>query len=164
MAAKRNRDADIVKHKMDLRVRFKKLVRAVIMNQTWLSDEEEQGISMNVKKNVALMRQKRKPGMLTLAVSLPYIIIYIIMIKSLKTEFQDKALLRSNPNFRTIEERKKLCMLIAGLNCFSRIPPVRKKIGYIIIVLHQKTLYIELRKFEHAWSRSLSLYPSLNHD
>ncbi|XP_039497328.1 uncharacterized protein LOC120455320 isoform X1 [Drosophila santomea] len=102
MAAKRNRDADIVKHKLDLRVRFKKLVRAVIMNQTWLSDEEEQGISMNVKKNVALMRQKRKPGMLTVA---------------------DKALLRSNPAFRTIEERKKLCILIAGLNCFSRIPP-----------------------------------------
>ncbi|XP_033170125.1 uncharacterized protein LOC117147369 isoform X1 [Drosophila mauritiana] len=102
MAAKRNRDADIVKHKLDLRVRFKKLVRAVIMNQTWLSDEEEQGISMNVKKNVALMRQKRKPGMLTVA---------------------DKALLRSNPAYRTIEERKKLCILIAGLNCFSRIPP-----------------------------------------
>ncbi|XP_017062308.1 uncharacterized protein LOC108102145 isoform X2 [Drosophila ficusphila] len=102
MAAKRNRDADIVKHKMDLRARFKKLVRAVIMNQSWLSDEEEQGISMNVKRNVALMRQKRKPGMLTLA---------------------DKALLRSNPAFRTIEERKKICLLIAGLNCFSRIPP-----------------------------------------
>ncbi|KAH8366569.1 hypothetical protein KR084_004122 [Drosophila pseudotakahashii] len=102
MAAKRTRDADNVKHKVDLRVRFKKLVRAVIMNQTWLSDEEEQGISMNVKKNVALMRQKRKPGMLTVA---------------------DKALMRSNPAFRTIEERKKLCMLIAGLNCFSRIPP-----------------------------------------
>ncbi|XP_017064651.1 uncharacterized protein LOC108103618 [Drosophila eugracilis] len=100
--AKRNRDADNVKHKMDLRVRFKKLVRAVIMNQSWLSDEEEQGISMNVKKNVALMRQKRKPGMLTLA---------------------DKALLRSNPVYRTIEERKKVCMLIAGLNCFARIPP-----------------------------------------
>ncbi|XP_017110476.1 uncharacterized protein LOC108134612 isoform X1 [Drosophila elegans] len=102
MAAKRNRDADIVKHKMDLRARFKKLVRAVIMNQSWLSDEEEQGISMNVKKNVALMRQKRKPGMITLA---------------------EKALLRSNPTLRTIEERKKLCILIAGLNCFSRIPP-----------------------------------------
>ncbi|XP_016983332.2 uncharacterized protein LOC108047600 isoform X1 [Drosophila rhopaloa] len=102
MAAKRTRDADIVKHKMDLRARFKKLVRAVIMNQSWLSDEEEQGISMNVKKNVALMRQKRKPGMITLA---------------------EKALLRSNPTSRTIEERKKLCILIAGLNCFSRIPP-----------------------------------------
>lgn len=69
MAVKRSRDADVVKHKKALRVRFKKLVRAVIMNQTWLSDAEEQGISMNVKKNVALMRQKRKPGMLTMAVS-----------------------------------------------------------------------------------------------
>ncbi|KAH8384465.1 hypothetical protein KR200_009250 [Drosophila serrata] len=102
MAAKRPRDADFFKHKKVLRVRFKKLVRAVILNQAWLSYSEEQGISMNVKKNVALFRQKRKPGMLTMA---------------------EKALMRSNPQSRTIEDRKKLCLLIAGLDCFSRIPP-----------------------------------------
>ncbi|KAH8235106.1 hypothetical protein KR032_008799 [Drosophila birchii] len=102
MANKRPRDVDFFKLKKALRVRFKKLVRAVIMNQAWLSDSEEQGISMNVKKNVALFRQKRKPGMLTLV---------------------EKALMRSNPRLRTIEDRKKLCLLIAGLECFSRIPP-----------------------------------------
>ncbi|KAH8257287.1 hypothetical protein KR038_006738 [Drosophila bunnanda] len=102
MTTKRPRDADFFKHKKLLRVRFKKLVRAVIMNQAWLSYSEEQGISMNVKKNVALFRQKRKPGMLTMA---------------------EKALMRSNPQLRTIEDRKKLCLLIAGLECFSRIPP-----------------------------------------
>lgn len=108
------------------------------MNQTWLSDEEEQGISMNVKKNVALMRQKRKPGMLTLA---------------------DKALLRSNPNFRTIEERKKLCMLIAGLNCFSRIPP---KIRARLVPVLKFISLAESRLIIKDGDMPLSLYFILN--
>ncbi|XP_017028516.1 uncharacterized protein [Drosophila kikkawai] len=113
MAVKRALDAEVIKQKKVLRIlRFQKLVRAVIMNQAWLSDSEEQGISMNVKKNVALMRQKRKPGMLTMA---------------------EKALMRSNPKYRTIEDRKKLCLLVAGLECFSRIPPkIRARMAPIL--------------------------------
>ncbi|KAH8285982.1 hypothetical protein KR054_000263 [Drosophila jambulina] len=122
MSVKRTRDADVYKNKKLLRVRFKKLVRAVIMNQAWLSDAEEQGISMNVKKNVAMFRHKRKTGMLTMAVS-RNLYISKVRIRIQNYIFQEKALMRSNPQLRTIEERKKLCLLIAGQECFSRIPP-----------------------------------------
>ncbi|XP_060663231.1 uncharacterized protein LOC132796175 [Drosophila nasuta] len=96
---------DVDPHKRDMRSRFKRLVRAVMINRQWLDepDEQAQGISMNVKKNLAfLVRQKRKTGILTVA---------------------EKALLRSPAYARTVEERKKLCMIVAGLTCFSRIPP-----------------------------------------
>lgn len=102
--AKRLRNEDDP-HKRDMRLRFKRLVRAVMLNRQWLDEPDEQGpsISMNVKKNVAfLVRQKRKTGILTVA---------------------EKALLRSLHDFRTIEERKRLCLIVAGLTCFSRIPP-----------------------------------------
>ncbi|KAM8719280.1 hypothetical protein ACLKA7_011916 [Drosophila subpalustris] len=101
--AKRLRDTD--PRKRDMRLRFKRLVSAVMLNRQWLdeTDEQAQGISMNVKKNVAfLVRQKRKSGILTVA---------------------EKALLRSPSYYRTVEERKKLCLIVAGLSCFSRIPP-----------------------------------------
>ncbi|BFG00810.1 uncharacterized protein DMAD_00729 [Drosophila madeirensis] len=99
-----------------IRNRFKKLVRAVIMNQHWLVEVEEQGLSMNVKKNVALLvRQKKKRGMLTVA---------------------EKALLRTLPWARTIEDRKKLCMVLAGLTCFAKIPPkIRARMVPVIKLL-----------------------------
>ncbi|XP_064537076.1 uncharacterized protein LOC135427486 [Drosophila montana] len=102
--AKRMRDTDEkFQRKKNMRLRFKKLVRAVMLNQQWLDEPEEQGIVMNAKKNVAfLIRQKRKTGLLTVA---------------------EKALLRTPHAFRTIEERKKLCLIISGLSCFSNIPP-----------------------------------------
>ncbi|KAH8408917.1 hypothetical protein KR009_003749 [Drosophila setifemur] len=124
MAIKRTRGVDVFKQKKILRARFKRMVRAVIMNQQWLSDAEEQGISMNVKKNVAQMRQKRKPGILTVA---------------------EKALMRTLPESRTIEERKKLCILIAGLNCFSRIPPkIRARMVPVLkyMYINQSTVII----------------------
>ncbi|XP_062137707.1 uncharacterized protein LOC133847017 isoform X2 [Drosophila sulfurigaster albostrigata] len=62
---------DVDPHKRDMRSRFKRLVRAVMINRQWLDepDEQAQGISMNVKKNLAfLVRQKRKTGILTVAI------------------------------------------------------------------------------------------------
>ncbi|KAH8398020.1 hypothetical protein KR222_010198, partial [Zaprionus bogoriensis] len=104
--AKRMRDADEkFARRKDMRLRFKRLVRAVMLNKQFIDDTEEQaqGISMNVKKNVAfLVRQKRKTGILTVS---------------------EKSLLRTHHIFRTVEDRKKLCMIVAGLFCFSRIPP-----------------------------------------
>ncbi|XP_032594405.1 uncharacterized protein LOC6564742 [Drosophila grimshawi] len=102
--AKRLRETDAKSiRKRSCRLRFKRLVRAVMLNQQWLDEPEEQGIVMNAKKNVAfLIRQKRKIGLLTVA---------------------EKALLRTPQENRTIDERKKLCMIISGLPCFSNIPP-----------------------------------------
>ncbi|XP_030566087.1 uncharacterized protein LOC115766334 [Drosophila novamexicana] len=102
--AKRIRDTDEkCQRKKNMRLRFKKLVRAVMLNQQWLDEPEEQGIVMNAKKNVAfLIRQKRKTGLLTVA---------------------EKALLRTPHAYRTIEERKKLCLIVSGLSCFNNIPP-----------------------------------------
>ncbi|XP_001355055.1 uncharacterized protein [Drosophila pseudoobscura] len=109
-------DAESNNKKKSLRTRFRKLVRAVIMNQHWLIDAEDQGLSMNVKKNVALLvRQKKKRGMITVA---------------------DKALLRTLPWARTIDDRKKLCMVIAGLTCFAKIPPkIRARMVPVIKLL-----------------------------
>lgn len=54
---------------MQMRWRFKRLVRTVVMNIQFM-DDEEQGMTMNVKRNVAfLIRQKRKTGILTIKVS-----------------------------------------------------------------------------------------------
>jgi len=69
--AKRLRNTNETR-KRDMRLRFKRLVRAVMLNRQWLDEPDEQGqsISMNVKRNIAfLVRQKRKIGILTVAVS-----------------------------------------------------------------------------------------------
>lgn len=150
--AKRLRDTD--PRKRDMRLRFKRLVSAVMLNRQWLdeTDEQAQGISMNVKKNVAfLVRQKRKTGILTVAVSNQLftidgwiqeylvktsLVVYrsVLFTRLLSnvstidiiiiTNLQEKALLRSPNYYRSVEERKKLCLIVAGLSCFSRIPPV----------------------------------------
>lgn len=66
---KRNRPDDANElHRMQMRWRFKRLVRTVVMNIQFM-DDEEQGMTMNVKRNVAfLIRQKRKTGILTIKV------------------------------------------------------------------------------------------------
>ncbi|TDG40973.1 hypothetical protein AWZ03_012598 [Drosophila navojoa] len=89
--------------KRNIRLRFKRLVLNVMLNQQWMDDPEEQGIVMNAKRNVAfLIRQKRKTGVLTVA---------------------EKSLLRTPHANRTVEDRKKLCLIVAGLPCFSHLPP-----------------------------------------
>lgn len=69
--SKRQRDGLDAPAKKAAKNRFKKLVRTVILNMQWLNEAtEDTGISLNVKKNVAmLVRQKRKVGMMTMAVS-----------------------------------------------------------------------------------------------
>ncbi|XP_034655080.1 uncharacterized protein LOC117892802 [Drosophila subobscura] len=87
------------------KLRFKQLIRNVILNMQWLRDAKEAPthFSMNVKRNVAmLVRQKRKVGMMTTA---------------------EKALFRTPHQMRTVKERMKLCTIVADLACFSRLNP-----------------------------------------
>lgn len=116
-------DVKIVR-RMRLRLLFKRLVRTVVMNSQFM-DDEEQGVTMNAKKNVAfLIRQKRKTGILTTKVSGNRSIgIYTLLLY--RFQLQDKALLRSSHSYRSIEERRELCMIVASLTCMSRLPPVR---------------------------------------
>ncbi|XP_016951652.1 uncharacterized protein LOC108025627 [Drosophila biarmipes] len=102
--SKRQRDGLDAPAKKAAKNRFKKLVRTVILNMQWLNEAtEETGISLNVKKNVAmLVRQKRKVGMMTMA---------------------EKSLLRTPHAMRTVEDRKKLCNIVANLACFSKFTP-----------------------------------------
>ncbi|XP_037726788.1 uncharacterized protein LOC119557862 [Drosophila subpulchrella] len=102
--SKRQRDGLDAPAKKAAKNRFKKLVRTVILNMQWLNEAtEETGISLNVKKNVAmLVRQKRKVGMMTMA---------------------EKSLLRTPHSTRTVEDRKKLCNIVANLACFSKFTP-----------------------------------------
>ncbi|XP_023173612.1 uncharacterized protein LOC111601317 isoform X3 [Drosophila hydei] len=104
MVIKRNRYAEDLRRKALLKYKFKKVVREVIMNSQWLDENyEDQKISANVKKNIALMmRTKRRVGILTI---------------------YEKSLIRTPHHLRTISDRSKLCILFAGLRCFLCIPP-----------------------------------------
>ncbi|SPP89889.1 blast:Cyclic nucleotide-binding domain-containing protein 2 [Drosophila guanche] len=87
------------------KLRFKQLIRNVILNMQWLRDAKDAPthFSMNVKRNVAmLVRQKRKVGMMTTA---------------------EKALFRMPHQMRTVKERMKLCTIVADLACFSKLNP-----------------------------------------
>ncbi|XP_023158482.1 uncharacterized protein LOC101458382 isoform X1 [Ceratitis capitata] len=112
MATKRGRGEGDMKKKM-ARLRFKNLVRSVTLNRIWLMDSGEQKLSLNVKKNInMLIRPQRKVGVLTMA---------------------EKTLLRTHHNLRSINDRKNLVNLLAGLTCFSRIPPkVRARLTPVI--------------------------------
>lgn len=97
--AKRIRDTDEkCQRKKNMRLRFKKLVRAVMLNQQWLDEPEEQGIVMNAKKNVAfLIRQKRKTGLLTVAVNnVEYLVHYTLSYQYIPF---DRLLGRKKPCF-----------------------------------------------------------------
>lgn len=49
--------------------RFRLIVRLVILNRKWLDDADEHKLSLNYKKNIALLiRPQQKIGMLTLNV------------------------------------------------------------------------------------------------
>ncbi|ALC49874.1 CG8958, partial [Drosophila busckii] len=100
--SKRTKDDDGHRRKK-ARLRFRKCVRSAITNNQWVSEMEDQGVTLNVKKNVAmLVRKKHKPGILTMA---------------------QKSLLATAHSTRTIEERKKICSIVAHLGCFSQVPP-----------------------------------------
>ncbi|KAH8308637.1 hypothetical protein KR044_003699 [Drosophila immigrans] len=101
--SKRNKEGDEWLRKKYARQRFKKLIRIALANTLWITEVEEGGITLNVRKNVAmLVRKKHKTGILTMA---------------------QKGLLATAPHTRTIEERKMLCVIVAGLGSFVQVPP-----------------------------------------
>nr|XP_032296121.1 uncharacterized protein LOC6636701 isoform X2 [Drosophila virilis] len=100
--SKRHKEDDVLRREQ-AKLRFKRLVRVAFVNHQWISEVDEQGITLNVKKNVAmLVRKKHKTGILTMA---------------------QKGLLATRHHTRTIAERKKLCTIVAGLGCFTQVPP-----------------------------------------
>ncbi|XP_037828540.1 uncharacterized protein LOC119616274 isoform X2 [Lucilia sericata] len=100
---KSTRDAEEGKKRKMARSRFRSLIRSVSLNRIWLVDAAEQKLSLNVKKNIAmLVRTQRKIGLLTMA---------------------EKSLIRTHHAIRTVDERKQLVSLMSGLNCFNKIPP-----------------------------------------
>lgn len=101
--SKRAREADEIRRRKAARQRFRKLVRSVSLNRIWLQDVGEQKLTLNVKKNIAmLVRPQRKIGLLTMA---------------------EKSLIRTHHSLRTDEERKQLVSLMLGLTCFVKLPP-----------------------------------------
>lgn len=69
--SKRNKVGDEMLRKRNARLRFKRLLRMAVANVLWIGDTEQPGITMNVKKNVAmLVRKKHKTGILTNDVSI----------------------------------------------------------------------------------------------
>lgn len=72
--SKRNKVGDELLRKKNARLRFKRLLRVALSNVQWITELENAGITMNVKKNVAmLVRKKHKTGILTMDVR-PYTI------------------------------------------------------------------------------------------
>ncbi|XP_055852704.1 uncharacterized protein LOC129916637 [Episyrphus balteatus] len=110
---KRAKDAELLKRRKQVRMRFRALIRMVIFNKSWLQDIEEQKISTNIKKNIAmLVRQERKIGILTMA---------------------EKALIRTPVWMRTVEDRKKLVNLMLNLTCFAKFPPkIRARLSTVV--------------------------------
>ncbi|KAH8254881.1 hypothetical protein KR038_007345, partial [Drosophila bunnanda] len=102
--SKRQRDAFGGPNKKVAKNKFKRLVRSVILNMQWLNESaEDTGLTPNVRRNVTTsVRQKRKVGMMTMA---------------------EKSLLRTPHATRSVDERKKLCNIVAGLACFSKFSP-----------------------------------------
>lgn len=67
--SKRHKEDDVLRRER-AKLRFKRLVRVAFVNHQWISEVDDQGITLNVKKNVAmLVRKKHKTGILTMAVS-----------------------------------------------------------------------------------------------
>ncbi|XP_034118719.1 uncharacterized protein LOC117577871 [Drosophila albomicans] len=101
--SKRNKEGDELLRRKHARMRFKKLIRIALANTLWITEVDDGGFTLNVRKNVAMMvRKKHKTGILTMA---------------------QKGLLATAHHKRTIEERKKLCLIVAGLGSFAQVPP-----------------------------------------
>jgi len=88
-----------------------------------------------VKKNVAmLVRQKRKVGMMTMAVSTDTLYMGHVHLQNfILYKLQEKSLLRTPHSTRTVEDRKKLCNIVANLACFSKFTPVGSPFCFILI-------------------------------
>lgn len=67
---KRNKEFDDALRRKLAKLRFKRVVRVAYANHQWVMESDDQNITLNVKKNVAmLVRKKHKTGILTMAVS-----------------------------------------------------------------------------------------------
>ncbi|EDW00453.1 uncharacterized protein LOC6565005 [Drosophila grimshawi] len=103
MSKRNNKEKVEALRRRHAKLRFKRLVRVALVNNHWIAEVDEHGLTLNVKKNVAmLIRKQHKTGILTMA---------------------QKGLLATPHHTRSIEERKKLCNIVAGLDCFAQIPP-----------------------------------------
>lgn len=50
----------IIKRKRRIRLRFKILLRKVLLNSTWITELEEKKIGLNAKKNIAIITRGTK--------------------------------------------------------------------------------------------------------
>lgn len=58
-----------------IRTKFRRIVRNVMINRKWLIEADDDKMTLNVKKNVALfLRQKRQIGILSKAVRKHYLL------------------------------------------------------------------------------------------
>ncbi|XP_020817546.1 uncharacterized protein LOC110191135 [Drosophila serrata] len=101
---KRAKDTFEKKRIYNLKALFKKVVRIISLSNPWIEYEnDEQTVSLNVKKNISMrVRSKHKSGFLTAA---------------------EKAIIRTPHSSRSIPDRRKLCSLFATLICFAKLTP-----------------------------------------
>jgi len=131
--SKRQRDGLDAPAKKAAKNRFKKLVRTVILNMQWLNEAtEETGISLNVKKNVAmLVRQKRKVGMMTMAVSTDTLYMGHVHLQNfILYKLQEKSLLRTPHSTRTVEDNHLFLRKMAKIKNFQVRMPLDWKLNY----------------------------------
>lgn len=99
----KRKETEMQKKKRQLRYKFRAIVRFVILNKDYLEAIDNQKITTNVYKNIAMMvRQERQLGIITNA---------------------EKALIRTPAWVRTVEDRKKMVNLTLNVACFQRYPP-----------------------------------------
>ncbi|KAH8381585.1 hypothetical protein KR093_008750 [Drosophila rubida] len=107
LTAKRLREAEENKKKNELRMRFKRVIRLIIINSQWIEMEESEEDMyekiFNIKNDKRfLVRTTQKSELFTAT---------------------DKSLLRTPHDARTPAEQQKLLNLFAHLKCFRDIPP-----------------------------------------
>lgn len=109
------REAKLRKRRL-ARIRFKSLIQKVRLNVFWLSELENQTLGDNVRRNVAIIvRRKGFKGILTL---------------------MEKRILNTPVELRTIEEKKRILMVISELKCLQRFSPVSLNLQFWLIPIN----------------------------
>ncbi|XP_062123937.1 uncharacterized protein LOC133837265 [Drosophila sulfurigaster albostrigata] len=108
MYSKRLRNALFVeKKKLELKRRFKKVLRLIIINSQWLDSNKKESPYENIfnpKEDIRfLVRTTQKSDLFTAT---------------------DKSLLRTPHSVRTADDRKRLYTVFANLKCFRDVPPI----------------------------------------
>ncbi|KAH8310947.1 hypothetical protein KR044_003533 [Drosophila immigrans] len=105
MLLKRLRNIEDQKKKFELKLRFKKVIRLIIINSIWAEPEfedERKNLVQPIEDIRFLVRTTQKSELFTAS---------------------DKSLLRTPHKVRSAAERKKLRTLFTNLKCFRDIPP-----------------------------------------